>query len=252
MCAGKNRRFAESAIRNGWLYGSQLPATVYAPIVFADQDYKKPRRAQYMAALAQHRPETATVLDLEHEHQLETVLSWAEEAAQWARRVVIIPKASGIIARLPRCIGGADVVLGYSVPTRYGGTTVPIWEFAGWPLHLLGGSPHAQMAYWCILHNTPAPAWFSPRLQRFVQRWRMFGGQAEVVSADGNMASTMANGTRYNPAGAFWRLEPGLKGHWVNLKEIGRGDEHDAPYTAFELSMQHIMEQWQCLQNCTT
>jgi hypothetical protein len=215
MCAGKNRRFAESAIRNGWFYGSQLPATVYAPIVFADQDWKKPDRTRYMSALAQYRPHIATVLDLEHEHQLETVLSWAEDAAQYVQRVVIIPKAFGIIDRIPFQIGNADVVLGYSVPTRFSGTEVPIWEFGQRPVHLLGGSPQKQMTLYRYLN---------------------------VVSADGNMASKMAT-TR----GAFWRREKGKKGHWINLREIGRGDEHDAPYTAFDLSMQNIMAAWQQL-----
>jgi hypothetical protein len=46
---------------------------------------------------------------------------------------------------------------------------------------------------------------------------------------------------------AFWRKEKGLKGHWVQLKEIGRANEYDAPYTAFDLSMKNIMEEWECI-----
>jgi hypothetical protein len=215
MCAGKNARFAAAALAHGWHYGAQLPCTTYAPVWFADQDWKKPGRTRYMSALAQHRPHSATVLDLEHEHQLGEVLSWAEEAAQYVQRVVIIPKAFGIIDRIPGQIGNADVVLGYSVPTRFGGTEVPIWEFGQRPVHLLGGSPQKQMTLYRYLN---------------------------VVSADGNMSSKMAT-----TWGSFWRREKGSKGHWVNLREIGRGDEHDAPYTAFELSMQNIMQEWRQL-----
>lgn len=98
-----------------------------------------------MAGLAKHRPRMATVLDLERYDQLEEVLDWAEEAAQYVETVVIIPKAHGIIAKLPRQVGQADVRLGYSVPTRYGGTEVAVEEFRGWPVHLLGGQPHRQM-----------------------------------------------------------------------------------------------------------
>lgn len=164
-CAGYNRRFAQIAIDHGFLYGAQLPSTVYHPLHFADQDWKKPNRAAYMRALEKHRPHMATVLDLEQDDQLGEVLSWAEEAAQWVRVVMIIPKVFGIIPRLPPRIGGADVRLGYSVPTRFGGTELPVWEFTGWPVHLLGGSPNAQM-----------------ELAHYM----------DVVSADGNMAMKAA------------------------------------------------------------
>jgi hypothetical protein len=245
MCAAKNRRFCESALRHGWCYGAQLPAAVYAPLHFADQDWKKPNLSRYLAAVAAHRPAIATVLDLERDEQFSEVLAWGEAVAPYVERIVIIPKLVGSISRLPRQVGGREVVLGYSVPTSYGGTTVPLWEFDGWPIHLLGGSPHSQMAYWCVFTRTVPPAWFNRRLQRFVARWWMFAGQSEVVSADGNMPSKMANGSGRNPAGvSFWRRQPGRKGHWVNLKEIGRGEEWDAPYTAFDLSMQHIKAAW--------
>jgi hypothetical protein len=211
MCAGGNRRFAESATRHGWLYGLRLPGTAYAPVSFADQDWRTPNRTRYMTALAAHRPAMATVLDLERADQLSAVLEWAAEAAQYVQTVIIIPKVCGLIDDIPETINGASVVLGYSVPTTHGGTDVPLWEFGRRPVHLLGGSPHRQMM-----------------LTRYLN----------VVSADGNMAAKLAN------RGQFWRYQKGVKGHWVNLREIGRGDKHDAPYTAFDLSMANIMQTW--------
>jgi hypothetical protein len=181
-------------------------------VFFADQDWRHPDRRRYIAALEEHRPVMATVLDLEREDQFDEVMSWAHEAARIVQTVVIIPKCFGIIDHIPERIGTAQVVLGYSVPTRHGGTAVPLWEFGRRPVHLLGGSPHKQMELAMYLN---------------------------VVSADGNMASKMAT-TR----GSFWRKQKGVKGHWVNLREIGRGDEYDAPYTAFEMSMRNIMEEW--------
>jgi len=145
-CANGNARFAQIAIDAGYLYGAQLPGTIYHPIWFADQNWKKSARGRYMAALAQHKPHMATVLDLERPDQLSEVLSWAEDAAAIVDTVLIIPKYSGAIDQLPRGIGGKMVRLGYSVPTRYGGTEVPLWEFGGWPVHLLGGNPQNQMA----------------------------------------------------------------------------------------------------------
>lgn len=84
-----------------------------------------------MAELAKHRPTMATVLDWERDDQRGEVLDWAAEAAQYIERVLIVPKVPSGIKTLPRRIGGAVIVLAYSVPTRYGGTFVPVWEFDG-------------------------------------------------------------------------------------------------------------------------
>jgi hypothetical protein len=210
-CAGKNQRFEATALAAGFQLGAQLPATIYHPIVFADQDWKQPNREAYMRALAEHQPRMATVLDLEQPEQLPEVLSWAEEAAQWAQQVLIIPKYSGAIDSLPRRIGRAEVVLAYSVPTAFGGTSVPLWEFTGWPVHLLGGSPHRQMELSCYLN---------------------------VVSADGNMANKMAQ------RGRFWCEEKGPKGHWRNLREIGVNLPRDNNLEAFRRSCENIAAAW--------
>lgn len=207
-CADGNRRFAEIAINAGFLYGARLPARglPFAPW-FVDQDWKNPNRKRYMAELAKHRPVMASMLDLETPGQLAEVLSWSEEAAQYVARVMIIPKAHGIIEKLPRRIGKADVVLGYSVPTRYGGTEVAVWEFTGWPVHLLGGSPHTQM-----------------RMAHYMN----------VVSADGNYHQLMAS--RY--------CEVWQNGRWYELNELREHVAMDAIYTAFEMSCENIASAW--------
>lgn len=190
-----------------------MPDTVYGPLYFADQDWRNPDRKRYMTEIARYRPEMASVVDLEREGQLPEVLDWAEEAAQYVQRVVIIPKVVGIAQRLPHRIGRSAVVLGYSVPTRYAGTAVPVWEFAGWPVHLLGGSPHQQM-----------------RLSHYLN----------VVSADGNMMSKMAV-----ERCQFWRWQKGSKGHWVSLEEAdGERWGEDAPYEAFRRSCLNIAQAW--------
>lgn len=229
-CGGGNRRFAEMAVAAGMLYGAQLPDTVYtdvSPLYFADQDFKNPDRERYMEELARYRPHMATVMDWEQEGQLSEVLSWAEEAAQFVEVVLIVPKVFGGIARLPRKIGGAEVRLGYSVPTRYGGTEVPVWEFAGWPVHLLGGSPHAQMRLFSSLN---------------------------VASVDGNMIQKMA--TRWC---MYW--VPGDAGEyasnrwWPTLREANGGElwgagtpDADAPYEAFRRSCEHTVVAWRNLE----
>ena len=217
-CGGGNPRFYRIATEAGFRYGAQLPDTIYGPLYFADQDWKSPKREAYMAGLAEHRPVMATVLDWEYQEQLGEVLDWAEEAAQHVERVVIIPKVMGGIQHIPRRVGSADVVLGYSVPTKYGGTQLPLWSFAGWPVHLLGGSPHKQMHVYAHLRSI-----------------------AEVVTADGNMMNKMAT-----QRCAFWREKPGSKGKWITLKEAdGRSWDWDAPYEAFRRSCENIMAAWQ-------
>jgi len=221
-CAGKNETFAQVAIRAGFKYGAQLPCAVYGPLFFADQNWKNPNRAAYMAALAHHRPQMATVLDWERDEQLDEILDWAEEASQYVEDILIIPKVVGGIDQLPRFINGKRVVLAYSVPTRYAGTSVPAWELAGWPIHLLGGSPHQQ-----------------------IQLWRYFSCIAEVISADGNMANKMAH-----QFCAFWRARKGAKGHWVRLKEVGDGDWGEGSnLEAFRRSCRNIKARWNSLLN---
>ena len=209
-CADGNRRFAEIAINAGYRYGAQMPRTVYFDPWFCDQDWRKPNRKRYMAALAKHRPHMASVLDLEQESQLDEVLSWSEDATQWVDVVMIIPKIFSIIEKLPRSIGSKQVRLGFSVPTKFAGTSVPCWEFGGWPVHLLGGSPHKQM-----------------ELAHYMN----------VHSADGNYANLMA--TKYNK---FWH-----NSKWHELAKHGGHVDHDAPYVAFERSCKNIMEAWRRL-----
>jgi len=220
-CADGNKDLAQIAIDAGFKYGARLPGTVHHPIYFADQNWKNPDRERYMAELAKHRPAMATVLDWEQPEQLNKVLDWAEEAAQYVEYVLIIPKVLGGIKTLPRRINGTDVILAYSVPTRYGGTFVPVWEFGGWPVHLLGGSPHKQMEMAHYLN---------------------------VVSVDGNYHQSMA--VRYCQ---FW--VPGTATYasnrwWPTLKEANDGvpwEGENAHHEAFSRSCYNIMEAWKKL-----
>lgn len=163
-----------------------------------------------MRALAEHRPEMATVLDWEDESQEGEVMGWAEDAARYCRRVVVIPKVSGTIGRIPERIGEAEVVLGFSVPTSYGGTAVPTWEFGGRPVHLLGGSP---------------------------QRQRALAGYLNVVSLDGNMAAQQAR------RGRAWLRTKTDRGHWQQARTIGIGGDRPAT-ECFRRSLVEIGSLW--------
>jgi GNAT superfamily N-acetyltransferase len=210
-CAARQKVYAGIAIAHGYTYGAQLPGAVHYPPQFADQDWKRPDFDAYMRSLDTHRPRMATVLDWEHEDQLPDVLRWAEAAAQFVTEtVILIPKVIGGISRLPRTIGGREVRLGYSVPTAFGATAIPSWEFAGWPVHLLGGQPHTQ-------HD----------LARYM----------DVHSVDGNYAQFKAN--RF--VECFSAVHPG---HWLTVRDVYERVEHDAPAAAWELSCINIRAMW--------
>lgn len=215
-CADGNRRFAEIAINAGYEYGAQLPNTIYYPPYFVDQNWRKPNREAYMAALDKHRPFMASVLDWERPEQLPEVLGWAEDAARFVETVMIIPKVQGGICMLPRSIGGKPVRLGYSVPTKFSGTQLFLSEFLGWPVHLLGGSPNAQMS-----------------LAQYL----------DAQSIDGNLHALIA--LRY---AKFWYSRKWLSILEADGKRWNDGAEKcDAPYEAFRRSCENIMAAWNTL-----
>lgn len=206
-CADGNRRFAEIAIAAGFTYGAQLPNTIYFHPGFIDQNWKHPNRLKYIAALEQHRPDLATVLDWEYPDQLEEVLSWATQASQYASTIIIIPKVIGGIASLPRFINNKPVRLGYSASSQFSGTSVPTWEFNDWPVHCLGGSPKTAL---------------------------MLGQYLNIRSADGNYLQRVAR--QY---GKFYTRQG-----YRYLREIGPAHVPDGMYTAFNLSCQEYYAEW--------
>lgn len=211
-CANGGRWAAEIAVALGYTYGAQLPGSTPYPPQFADQDWKRPNFDAYMRALETRRPRMATVLDWEREDQLPDVLRWAEAAAQYVTEtIIIIPKVTGGIGRLPRTIGGREVRLGYSVPTAFGATAIPSWEFAGWPVHLLGGPPNRQ-------HE----------LARYLN----------VRSVDGNYANKMA--VRWIQAYSAIRLQYTEDGRWPRVREVYERVDEGAPAAAWELSCINI------------
>lgn len=226
FCQGGNPTFYEIANKAGFLPGARLPDTVYGPLHFVDQEWENPDKDRYMGELKEYLPPIATVLDWERPEQLGEVLGWAEDAARFVEVVVIIPKVIGGISQLPRMIGGRPVRLGYSVPTRFSGTPVPAWEFRGWPVHLLGGSPQRQA-----------------RLYHYFN----------TVSVDGNMVSKMATGQASSGIVSVWQPygRKYKKGHFVPLDEYRAREfglpkvEKDAPEAAFRYSCKNVMEMWQ-------
>jgi len=127
------------------------------------------------------------------------------------QRLVLIPKVPGLVRVIPERIGSTEILLGYSVPTRYGGSPIGLWELGRRPVHLLGGSPQRQL-----------------ELSQYLN----------VVSVDGNMAHLQAHRCR------FWSRKPKSKGHWVQLSETGDCAGNGANLRAFLLSLDAIRSAW--------
>ena len=213
-CGSGNKRFDEIAMLYFKL-GARCGTTVYYPIYFADQNWKKPDKQKYIAFIHKHKPVMSTVVDWISKPDLSIVLEWAEEISSIVDKIIVIPKIVSGVDAIPDTINGKEVILGYSVPTKYGKTITPLWEFGNRKVHLLGGSPQKQY-----------------EMSKYLN----------VVSLDGNMSLKMA--TQYC---AFWNTDKykSKTGHWQQLHEIGIKDQKDAIYQAFEMSCKNIYNFWQ-------
>lgn len=123
----------------GYGFNSSAPGKCNRhPVMFIDNDYQHYDHVRHVDIVAKHRPKYATVLDVMDQRDLDKVLRFAEDAAQYAECVIVIPKVD-CITDIP-----AQYVLGYAVPTNYGGTTLPYETFGNRRVHLLGGSWQQQ------------------------------------------------------------------------------------------------------------
>jgi hypothetical protein len=152
----------------GWWSGARSDAKIYPehrPLYLLDIHWTRYDWPTYLAVVRAERPALAAVPDILTRDGLARALSHAAELAPYCGALLLIPKAH-VIDRIPSTIAGKSVVIGYSVPTRYGASPLPLWEYAGRPVHLLGGTPLRQLG-----------------VARYLQ----------VISADGNVAQRIAH-----------------------------------------------------------
>jgi hypothetical protein len=144
------------AVDAGLLYGTR--STKSRPCErhrseFVDNEWKGYDHEAHVAGVAALRPRYATVLDLLSKAQCEQmglpyksfdeIMKYAEDVEPHCENVILIPKYD-CIADIPK-----KYMLGYSVPSRYGGTPLAFDRFVGRRTHLLGGSVIRQFGLWC-------------------------------------------------------------------------------------------------------
>ena len=120
-------------------------------IEFIDNEWKGYNHEKHLATVEHFKPKYATTRDIMTSDQcrangieyytFEQIMDMAKEVKQHTDNMIVIPKYD-CIDKIPE-----EYVLGFSVPTAYGGTEVPWEAFRGRKIHLLGGSWKVQMAY---------------------------------------------------------------------------------------------------------
>jgi hypothetical protein len=141
-----SKRVLHIAARFGWLPGARYTnlrdVREFAKIGFIDIDWKHYDFQRHIDAVKATRPLLTVARDVEHYSELRQVLRQAEQLAKHAEHVVVVPKDRRLVPLLKTI--ASHFILGYSVPTKYGLTTIPPASFDGWPVHLLGGRPDSQ------------------------------------------------------------------------------------------------------------
>jgi hypothetical protein len=127
------------------------------PITFLDNDYHDYDHAKHVDVVAEIKPKYATTRDIMSQQQcddagipyfsFDEIMRFVEDIQPHVEHVIVIPKTD-CLHEIP-----THHVLGYSVPTSYGGTPLPAATFRGRRVHLLGGSWKNQLKYLSILRD---------------------------------------------------------------------------------------------------
>jgi hypothetical protein len=141
-----SRTVLSIALEHGWKSGARYTnlrdVRHLTDLGFLDIDWQNYSFDRHLDAARTFRPLMTVARDVMDLIHLESILHEASLLAKHSQYVVVVPKDP----RLEHVIGKLippEFVLGYSVPTRYGGTEITPRAFKG-RVHLLGGRPDVQ------------------------------------------------------------------------------------------------------------
>lgn len=141
------RKGLDIALKYGWFVGARYTnlRTIRGlnQIGLIDIDWKNYDFDKHLEALKVHRPYLTVAMDILSRQSLPRILKQADVLSKWSEKVVIVPKDPGLGKNFTQKIP-KHYVLGYSVPSSYGGTTIPLEWFGEREIHLLGGRPDTQ------------------------------------------------------------------------------------------------------------
>lgn len=134
------------SIEYGWRasarYTNLRDVKEFSKVDFIDIDFKNYDFDKHLYAVKKCRPHLTVAQDIFEINQLNHVLKEAQQLNKYADKIIIVPKDINFSGVLETIIP-KKFLLGYSVPTKYGGTALDPSEFKR-PVHLLGGRPDKQ------------------------------------------------------------------------------------------------------------
>jgi hypothetical protein len=140
-----SKRVLRIAVRYGWLPGARYTnlrdIRQFDEIGFIDIDWQHYSFQRHLEAVKNTKPLMTVARDVMRMRDLDRTLDEAAELACHAKHVIVVPKAVKLADQIPSI--ARHFILGYSVPSTYGGTRIPPAAFRG-RVHLLGGRPDRQ------------------------------------------------------------------------------------------------------------
>jgi hypothetical protein len=136
----------EIAVQHGWMPGARYTnlrdVRRYPNLGFLDINWKRYDFRRHLEAAELTRPLITVARDIEDKRDLRRIVDQAYRLLEFAAYVVLVPKDPLLETRLCKAIP-SEFLLGFSVPTKYGGTKLSPAAFRR-PVHLLGGRPDVQ------------------------------------------------------------------------------------------------------------
>jgi len=113
------------------------------PVDFVDNNFKEPDRDRLENIVDRVDSEYVVLPDVYDRNDLEDIVEYGERLQEVYEIIpIVVPKDTLDYSMIP-----SEWLLGFSVPSGYGETDVPVELFTSHRVHLLGGSPRNQIKY---------------------------------------------------------------------------------------------------------
>lgn len=146
--AAHSKLVQDITIAHGWLpaarYTNLRDVRSYARLGFLDIDWKDYNFETHIRAAEKTRPHITIARDVVNVTDLPAVIEEADRLLEFSERVAIVPKDEQFNQSRLADLIPSRFMLAYSVPSRYGGTSVRP-ELFDRDTHLLGGAPARQL-----------------------------------------------------------------------------------------------------------
>lgn len=141
-----SKRVGKLARSYGWLVGARYTnlrdIREFSEIGLIDIDWKNYDFDRHLNAVKKTSPLLTIARDIEDAEECDVIFAQAKLLARYAKHVCIVPKDLSLKGILDSTVP-KEFFYGYSTPTKYGGTEIPLEEFNR-PTHILGGRPDVQ------------------------------------------------------------------------------------------------------------